>query len=63
MNIRELIEQIGGSELARRLQVSRGLVSHWKQGRQRPSARLAKEIEKTTNGVVKREEIRPDIFG
>lgn len=32
-------------------------------GHSRPSARLANAIERATNGAVKREDLRPDVFG
>ena len=31
-------------------------------GTRKPSAKLAKKIEKATQGLVKREELRPDLF-
>lgn len=42
--------------------VSGGMVGHWITRRYVPTAERAKEIELATGGLVKRHELRPDIF-
>jgi DNA-binding transcriptional regulator YdaS (Cro superfamily) len=49
--------------MARALGISKTWLSLIINGRKHPSAYLSKEIEKYTNGEVKREELRPDLFG
>ncbi|MBU2788608.1 helix-turn-helix domain-containing protein [Acidithiobacillus sp. VAN18-1] len=50
------------ASLARRLGVVPMAVSHWLK-RQRIPPHQAIAIERATNGAVRREELRPDIFG
>ncbi len=47
---------------ARLIGVTQGLVNHWEQNRQRPSAGMAKTIEQKTGGALRRADPRPDIF-
>jgi DNA-binding transcriptional regulator YdaS (Cro superfamily) len=54
---------ITGAELARKLGVSKQIVSHWKVGRYRVPAERCREIEQLTGGVVTVHELRPDVFG
>jgi len=49
--------------MARALGISKTWLSLIINGKKNPSAYLSKEIEKYTNGEVKREELRPDLFG
>lgn len=49
--------------LARRLGVSPGLVSQWVTGRTSVTAERAIEIERATDGAVRKEDLRPDIWG
>lgn len=62
MNVQQAIDRIGSAELARRLGCSKQLVSFWRTGRQRVKAERAVEIELVTEGRIRREELRPDIF-
>ena len=56
------IQSIGSQKsLAQMLSVSQQVVSHWRTGKQKPSAHNALKIEKLTG--IPREQIRPDIFG
>ncbi len=49
-------------KFARLIGVTQGLINHWEQNRQQPSAGIAKTIEKKTGGVLKRVDLRPDLF-
>lgn len=49
-------------QFARLIGASQGLINHWEQNRQQPSARMARTIERRTNGGLKRAELLPDIF-
>lgn len=51
----------GQSALAKRLGISQAMVHKWKAGAQ-ITAERAKQIEDATGGLVKRHELRPDIF-
>lgn len=44
------------------LGVNKTSISHWVSGRQQISPKNAKQLEILTDGVVKREDLRPDIF-
>jgi DNA-binding transcriptional regulator YdaS (Cro superfamily) len=57
------LAHINGTELARKLGVSKQLVSHWRRGRYRVSAEWCVEIERVTNGEITRLDLRPDLFG
>lgn len=61
--IKIAIDRVGSSELARRLGCSKQLVSFWRTGRQRITAERAIEIERVTDMVISRHDLRPDIFG
>ena len=50
------------TEFARRLGVSQGLVWQWIDGRTRITAERAIQIERATDGVVSRQELRPDLY-
>lgn len=54
---------LGGQvQLAKRLGVTPQLVSLWCLGKAKITAERAVEIEKACSGIVKREDIRPDLF-
>jgi DNA-binding transcriptional regulator YdaS (Cro superfamily) len=53
---------VSQSDLADRVGVSQGMVSHWLGGRKGITAERARDIEIATNGVVQRHELRPDVF-
>jgi DNA-binding transcriptional regulator YdaS (Cro superfamily) len=50
-------------ELAKRLGISKTWMTLIKNKRKIPSPELAVMIHQLTNGLVTREELRPDIFG
>lgn len=52
----------GQSALAKQLGISQAMVSHWLTGRKAITPERAKQIEDATGGLVKRHELRPDIF-
>lgn len=57
----ELVEYVGGqASLARFLGVSRQSVNEW-VSRGRISATAAIEVEKLTNGIFKKEDLRPAV--
>lgn len=51
------------SALARKLNVSQGLIYQWLNGITRITGERAVQIEMATDGDVTREELRPDLFG
>jgi DNA-binding transcriptional regulator YdaS (Cro superfamily) len=51
------------SELARRIGVRQGYVWRWLRSIQKVPAERCAAIERATNGAVKREQLRPDVFG
>jgi DNA-binding transcriptional regulator YdaS (Cro superfamily) len=51
------------AELAQRVGVTPGLVSHWISGYVRISAERALQIEQATDGAIPRHLLRPDLFG
>ena len=57
----------GQTKFAKVIGTTRASVSSWlrpmKSQRSEPSPKFAKEIERLTGGQIKREWIRPDIFG
>lgn len=60
--ISKAVELLGGpSAAARALSVSPQAVSFWMAGKRFPSAETCIAIEKATGGMVKVEDIRPDI--
>jgi DNA-binding transcriptional regulator YdaS (Cro superfamily) len=52
----------GRSEFARRMGVSVVMVHKWLTGRARLTGERARQIEHVVGGVVKRHELRPDLF-
>lgn len=50
------------ADLARKLGISDGMISHIIYGRRKPSPAMAKQIERATEGRVRRHELRPDIW-
>lgn len=50
------------ADLARRLGISDGMISHIICGRRKPSTDLAKEIERVTGGKIAKHELRPDVW-
>lgn len=63
MDLAEYLSKAGmtQAELAARLGVSPGAVSHWVTGRKRVTAELCPEIERLTGGKVRCEDLRSDI--
>jgi DNA-binding transcriptional regulator YdaS (Cro superfamily) len=58
-----LIGKTGGvNALARELQVSSASVSYWLRRKRKPSHQQALNIEAYTQGRIRRETIRPDIY-
>ena len=51
------------AELARAIQVDPATVTKWFKGKREPTPQQASEIERMTGGQIKREWIRPAIFG
>lgn len=51
------------SKMARDLKVTKTWMCQLLSGRGRPSAAVAVEIERLTDGQVKRSTLRPDLFG
>lgn len=51
------------SALARELDVSHVTVLQWEQERYRIPPERAKQVEQITGGLVRREKLRPDVFG
>ena len=66
MNLREYFndEPRGANqEMAARLNITPTWMGLLISGRRKCSAELARRIEKTTKGKVKRKDLRPDLFG
>lgn len=62
MKLNEYLSQPGASAaLAREIQVHPVVVSQWKSGARPVSAARCPAIERATGGVVRCEELRPDI--
>lgn len=51
------------TEMAKALGISRTWMALIVNGQRLPSPELCLEIERYTNGKVKRKELRPDVFG
>jgi DNA-binding transcriptional regulator YdaS (Cro superfamily) len=51
------------AEMARLLQISTTWMSRLSNGKSKPSPYLAIQIEKITQGAVKRKDLLPEIFG
>ena len=64
MDISTYLDKAGltQEEFARRLRVSPGLVWQWIDGRTRVTPERAKQIERKTEGAIKRHDLRPDIW-
>lgn len=52
----------GRSQFARRMGVSVVMVHKWLTGRARLTGERARQVEHIVGGVVKRHELRPDLF-
>jgi DNA-binding transcriptional regulator YdaS (Cro superfamily) len=48
--------------LAKKLGVKQQTVSDWVRGKINPSIENAKKIDQLSNGAIKKEQIRPDVF-
>ena len=58
-----LISKHGGvNKLAAKLQISPPAISHWLRRRRLPSPQQALNLEAFTNGAIRREVIRPDLY-
>ena len=57
------LERGGREGFARAMGVSVGTVNRWCAGIQRPGHRCAIQIEILSQGAVRREDMRPDIWG
>jgi DNA-binding transcriptional regulator YdaS (Cro superfamily) len=63
-NFDEILKFFGTQQkMAEQCGVSQAAVSKWKRGKGLPSAKASVRIEKATNRLVAREDLRPDIFG
>lgn len=62
MDLKTYILQIGRAKAAALFGVSYPAVCHWVSGFRRPSPDRALSIERATNGVVTRHELRPDLY-
>lgn len=62
MNLSEYMATTTQTEFADSLGVSQGLVSQWLSGETRITPEKAMAIEIATNGLVKKQELRPDIW-
>lgn len=54
--------RLSQDQFAKLIGATQGLVNHWEQSRQQPSAVMSRKIEEKTNGELKRTDLRPDIF-
>ena len=62
MNLRAYLKTTSQSELAARLGATQPLISSWVTGKTRIPAERCIEIERVTEGVVMRFDLRPDLF-
>jgi DNA-binding transcriptional regulator YdaS (Cro superfamily) len=62
MELRDYLKSTTQEELARRLGVSQGTISHWVTGRVRVPAERCRAIELAVGGAVTVHELRPDLF-
>ena len=64
MNISQYITQNGMTQLefGRKIGKTQAAVSHYINGQRKIDPILARSIEKTTNGDITAEDLRPDIF-
>lgn len=63
--VKKSMDIFGGTqtEFAKACGISQGLVSQFLSGAKRPGWRTCQRIERVTNGVVTRHQLRSDIFG
>ncbi len=54
--------RISQKELARRVGVTQGMVSQWLRKHRPISAEKVLPLERATDGLVSRQELRPDIY-
>lgn len=64
MTLQTYLKKHGISQdaFAKSLDVSKGLVWQWLNGRTEITAEKAVDIERVTRGEVKRQQLRPDLF-
>jgi DNA-binding transcriptional regulator YdaS (Cro superfamily) len=62
MNTQTPFSRVGGTELAKALGCTKGLVSQWANGHRQVGAEWAVKIEEVTEGAIKRSELRPDLW-
>lgn len=60
--VKEVIDRVGVTKLAQLLGCSKQLVSHWRVGRLRVTAERAMEVESVTGGLIRKEDLRPDLW-
>lgn len=65
MELADYLEENGLSQeaFAKSVDVTQGAVSQWLTGATKISPEIAKKVERVTAGKVRREDLRPDIFG
>jgi DNA-binding transcriptional regulator YdaS (Cro superfamily) len=64
--IRAVVETLSGGDIpkaARALDVDRALVWQWVNGKRPVAAKHCLRIERETNGIHTRYDVRPDVFG
>ena len=59
----KFIDAYGATRFAVALGVSKGAVSHWRNGRFRVPPHRCREIAAISNGELTVHDIRPDVFG
>lgn len=64
MNYIDVLKQMFDTQerIAEAIGVSQPTVGNWIKGTFLPAPKNAKKIEKVTKGLVKKEQIRPDVF-
>ena len=55
-------KELSQEAFAKQIGVSQGLVWQWISGKTRITAERAIEIEEKTDGAIRREQLRPDVF-
>lgn len=63
MDLKTFIETIGDAEASRLFSVKPRTIGSWRRAERLPSPRNAIMIERRSSGRVRREEVRPDLFG
>ena len=63
MTLHEYLAHHSQGDLAKLLDVHASMVSQWASGRRPISALMARKLEEATDGEIRREHVRPDIFG